>query len=919
VIPVDVKRRLVGCSAWVLSAALTAAAAAGAAEHDLEVVRSSLPATIDTAAELEVELEIANRGSGPWSAELGDALAYHWLDADGTVAVWDGDRSGLGERLEPGQRRALAARLRAPSRAGDYCLQWDLVREGVRWISEVDPTPVQCQPVEVIATHAFSLLSVDAPRVLFAGGRRPAAVKLRNDGSRTWPAGSTIALAWHWLDGAGAIVEWEGDRTTVDRVVPPGAAVELRTLVSAPERAGRLRLAWDMVDDGVCWFSDRDPSPAEGLVVLVVGPRVAAVLWTALVATAAVAVAVRGRRRGRIRGAWAVLDLGWLVGAVMIRQAWVLHEAGHGLSSSGWCLAGASAAAGAAVLLALPGRLRPWVSFLASAAMTALLFVDLVHLRFFSDLASMAALRSAGQLGDVGSSVRSLLGGGDLWFWADLAPGLLLAWGVARFGREGVRRRHVALGGAAVALVLALCGLVTVDHRLSLRQLFHATEAARQVGVLNLHAADAGGTVLRRLVRPRLDEAELAEVVAYFDRRRPLRAGAGPLFGAAGGANLLMIQVESLQAFVVGLEVGGREVTPTLNDLVAAGFWFANLTDQTEEGRSSDAELATQTSLLPPDRGAAAFLHAGNRFTGIAGVLGETGYTTLSAVPFDGGFWNRRTTHRAYGYQRSLFVEDFAPGETVGWGLDDRSFLVQAVGRLAELPEPWCGLLLTLSLHHPFDGFPDHLKVIDVGRAEGTPYGNFLHTMHHFDRGLADLLAALAERGLADRTVVALWGDHDAGFEWGPEIARAVGQPANAVGWYLSQQVPFAVLVPGVNGPGAPLAVPAGHTDVAPTLLALLGVDPEPLPLIGRNLLGEPGAGPVVGEYRCWSDATRLFLRRGPELGDGECIELATLSPVASSACADSFEAARRQVEISRLVLEHDLQERIRAALDHQP
>jgi phosphoglycerol transferase MdoB-like AlkP superfamily enzyme len=917
--PVDLERRLIGCLAWAVAAAVAAVAVAGPAEHDLEVLRSTLPATIDTAADLEVELEIANRGRVAWSAELGDAVAYHWLGSDGEVAVWDGDRSPIGEALEPGQNAVLPARLRAPSRAGDYCLQWDVVREGVLWVSEVDPTPVRCQPVEVVATHAFSLISVDVPRVLAAGGRRPATVMLRNDGSRTWPAGSTVALAWHWLDGVGDVVEWEGARATVDRVVPPGATVELETGVRAPERAGRLRLVWDMVDDGVCWFSERDPTPAEALVVLVVGPSAAAALWTALVAAAAIAAAIRGRRRGRLRGTWALLDLGWLVGAVMIRQAWVLAGGGHGLSVSGWCLAGASAVAGSAVLLGVRDRVRPWVVWVVSAAITALLFADLVHLRFFSDLVSVAGLRSAGQLGQIGSSVRSLLETGDLWFWADLLPGLGLAWAVATFGRGGARRRRAAFGAVAVALGLAACGLVTVDRGLSLRQLFHATEAARRVGVLNLHAADAGGAVLRRLIRPELGEAELAGVVGFFDQRRPLRAGAGPLAGAASGDNLLMIQVESLQGFVVGLEIGGREVTPTLNRLVAEGFWFANVTDQTEEGRSSDAELSTQTSLLPPDRGAAAFLYAGNRFTGLAGVLGESGYATLSAVPFDGGFWNRRATHRAYGFAESLFAEDFGPGETVGWGLDDRSFLVQAVDRLARLPEPWCGLLLTLSLHHPFDGFPDHLKTIDVGGAEGTPYGNFLHTMHYFDRGLADLLAALTERGLADRTVIALWGDHDAGFEWGPELARTTGQPADPVGWYLSQQVPFAIRVPGLAGPGAPLAVPAGHVDVAPTLLALLGVDPAPLPLIGRNLLGEPGVGPVVGEYRCFSDATHLFLRRGPELADGECVELATLARVEPSACADGFEAARRQVEISRLVLEHDLQVRIRAALDRQP
>ena len=76
-----------------------------------------------------------------------------------------------------------------------------------------------------------------------------------------------------------------------------------------------------------------------------------------------------------------------------------------------------------------------------------------------------------------------------------------------------------------------------------------------------------------------------------------------------------MVQVESLQAFVIGLEIGGREVTPFLNRWSDEALWFSNVTDQTGQGRSSDSELATQVSMLPLAGGAAAFRFAANDFT----------------------------------------------------------------------------------------------------------------------------------------------------------------------------------------------------------------------------------------------------------------------------------------------------------------
>src|SRR6185295_19627700 len=337
-------------------------------------------------------------------------------------------------------------------------------------------------------------------------------------------------------------------------------------------------------------------------------------------------------------------------------------------------------------------------------------------------------------------------------------------------------------------------------------------------------------------------DAQVDDAVSWFAARAPVRSAAtAPAFAAAKGKNLIVVQVESLQDFVVDFRVAGQEVMPHLRQWTADSLRFTNVTDETSEGRTSDAEFATMTSLLPLNHGAVAFRFPANHYVALPGVLVEHGYATLSAVPFEPGFWNRQVMQPAYGFQRSLFEPDFQMTEQIGWGLNDRDFLQQMVPRLERLPRPFAAWMITLSLHHPFESFPNRHKLLKLGALEGSPFGNYLHTMRFFDQALEDFKAALARDGLLQDSVVVVFGDHDAGFARSTELSRTIGIRADEVAWVLNDRVPLFVRLqdgaPGVGRLRGTRPQPAGQIDLAPTLLALLGIDPALLPYLGRNLL----------------------------------------------------------------------------------
>src|SRR5262245_34959861 len=107
----------------------------------------------------------------------------------------------------------------------------------------------------------------------------------------------------------------------------------------------------------------------------------------------------------------------------------------------------------------------------------------------------------------------------------------------------------------------------------------------------------------------------------------------------------------------------------------------------------------------------------------------------------------------------------------------------------------------------------------------------YLNCIRDVDRNIAAVLAELDAAGLTDRTIVILTADH--GDMDGAHKLHAKG----AVSYREQNQVPLIVSHPAHAGGGQCRAV-TSHFDLAPTLVALTGVDAEKRARIVKGLAG---------------------------------------------------------------------------------
>lgn len=224
-------------------------------------------ATFFTAAPAPLSVTLTNTGTQPWLAGGPQPvhLSYHWIRGDGTVAVWDGLRAPpFASDVLAGQSTTVQLPVAAPPALGAYTLRLDLVQEGVAWFSGQGIAP---RDIAYLVTTGYAATYVVPPSIpaLLPGERTSVKVGLTNTGAVAWASGGTnpVHLAAHVVDGTNAISIWDGQRTSFADDIAPGISGTFSVAVDAPLAPGAYRARFDLVREGIAWFSSLGIAPAD--------------------------------------------------------------------------------------------------------------------------------------------------------------------------------------------------------------------------------------------------------------------------------------------------------------------------------------------------------------------------------------------------------------------------------------------------------------------------------------------------------------------------------------------------------------------------------------------------------------------------------------------------------------------------------
>lgn len=317
----------------------------------------------------------------------------------------------------------------------------------------------------------------------------------------------------------------------------------------------------------------------------------------------------------------------------------------------------------------------------------------------------------------------------------------------------------------------------------------------------------------------------------------PLKVNKDEKYGSLSGKNIIIIQVEALQSFVVDSSYNGQEIMPFLNSLKNNGYYFSNYYYTVGAGNTSDAEFEVNNSVYASSKNSVYTDFYDREYYSLPYILKDNGYQESNVFHgYKKEFWNREEAYKYQGFDRFYSSEDFTTEDIVGMGISNKTFLKETASKMKEMSEPFYSFIITLSSHHPFYIGEDNSNIELEEEHKDSLFGYYLNAANYVDSALESFFKELKKNGLYDNSIFIIYGDHFAIPNYNIENAEFVADFLGHDFSYMDMfNVPCVIHVPGMES-GEKIETVASHVDVLPTLLHLLGIENNKSIMMGKDL-----------------------------------------------------------------------------------
>lgn len=380
------------------------------------------------------------------------------------------------------------------------------------------------------------------------------------------------------------------------------------------------------------------------------------------------------------------------------------------------------------------------------------------------------------------------------------------------------------------------------------------------------------------------------------------------LKGALKGKNIVIVQLESVQEFVLYKEINGTQITPNLNKFLTENIEFTNMHMQSYS-TTADSEHTTITSLYPMENGMSFSKYYTNTYDDLFKTFNKAHYYTSYMHGNYPYFWNRGNVYGRLGLNDLSLKEQFDDlSENINGDLSDELLYKQGVQKLKQFNQPFISYIVAASSHTPYllEGLQDRSKVtVDVGKYKDTYFGNYIEAVNYADYAFGVFLEKLKDEGLYDNTAILVYGDHNGLNMYNEEMVDFLQHTDNDL-TDVKLKLNYTRVVCGMKIPGMQnikIDKPINKLDIKPTLAYLCDI-PDGIS-IGTNMFGGKDFVCLNNERIIAKDY--YYDENWYDRNTGEIIDLNSADEETKKLLDNYYQKMKKELDISNSIIVNNL------------
>ena len=489
-------------------------------------------------------------------------------------------------------------------------------------------------------------------------------------------------------------------------------------------------------------------------------------------------------------------------------------------------------------------KLRFVLSFIVNIFFSILMFADNLYYNYSTSLISVSQINNLQYSEQIATAIKDLLSIYQILYFVDIFIFVILL--ITKFIKiEKIKERNWKPALIYTTIMVAIFTSTIQSYVVEAQTCKYNKKMQLEKGTLyTFHYLDVQSNMNLRKTAKYTNKQDVLN--AYNNLKSEYDSkyenDEYNLYGIAEGKNVILLQLESFQNFLLNKTINGKEITPNLNKFIDENIKINNMMIQSYS-TTADSEHSVISSLYPLENGMAFAQYSSNKYDDIFDMYKNSDYYNIYMHGNDGAFWNRKNVYRLLQVDELDFIDSFdEDSELINEWLSDETLYRQAVRKLSNEQTPFFANIVSASSHNAFDlpGLKNKYdKVsIDVGKYKNTYFGDYLEAINYADYAFGIFIDELKNAGLYDDTVIFVFGDHYGMQMYNEEMLEFIKENDHEYN-NVETEINYANVVCGVKIPGVEkmeITKTVSKLDIKPTLCYICGIE-DGLSL-GTNIFG---------------------------------------------------------------------------------